>query len=131
MAQCFGALVSLTEDLGLIPSTYRPANNVCHFNSRGSDVIFRPPRAPCMHAVHRLTCSQTLTHKLMITKQHKIKAENKTKMAFSVHAVSECFLRIHNLPESFGGHLGDRGGHISCKFLPTQQLRRKGLLLRH
>ena len=58
-------LTALPEDLGLIHSTHRVANNVYNFSSRGSDVIFWPLRAPGMHAVYRRTCSQnTLTHKL-------------------------------------------------------------------
>lgn len=49
MAQKLRALVILTEDLGLVPSTHREANNSV---LKESNALFWPLRATGMHTVH-------------------------------------------------------------------------------
>jgi hypothetical protein len=43
--------LAVQEDLGLTPSTHMVA--VCNSRSRGSNILFWPPKVPGMHVVHR------------------------------------------------------------------------------
>ena len=75
MDQQLRALVALSEDLSLIPSTYVTAHNSGNFSCR--DLGYSPGfLRHCMHTEHITSCKHTRVHKVNKQTKPSLKRES-------------------------------------------------------
>lgn len=55
----YGTMIDMAQQL--VPSTHTVRTTICNSSSRGSDAIFRPPRASGIHMVYRQSAGETYT----------------------------------------------------------------------